>query len=282
MNVLRIVRLATAGLVIPGSMLAGTMFLAPTASGASAPTPPASITAVTTALNVMVPAYFGPPSSYWTTLNTEAAVIPNRLVAIANPNSGPGTAFQQSYGDAITALQAQTGRVVGYVATGYAAKSLATVETEIDSWYSWYPTINGIFFDEVANATGQEAYYQSLYNYVKTKNAAGLVVDNPGSTTQESYLYYNAARVADVICTFESASGFSTWSQASWTATYDRSNFYELPFNTSLSTYKAAVDHAYQQNAGWIYVTNDKLPNPWDTLPSYFVDEVNYIKSLYN
>lgn len=269
----------TAGVVIPGSMLAGTMLLAPTASGATAPD---TITAGTTALNVMVPAYFGPPSTAWTLLNTEAAVIPNRLVAIANPNSGPGSAFQQSYQNAITALQAQTGRAIGYVHTSYGARTLAVVEAEINSWYSWYPSVNGIFFDEVDNVTGHEAYYQTLYNYVKTKSATGLVVDNPGSNTLESYLFFNAARVTDVICTFESSSGFSSWTQSAWTAAYDRNNFYELPFNTSSSTYQAAVDRAYQQHAGWIYVTDDKLPNPWDTLPSYFAAEVNYIKSLYN
>ena len=31
---------------------------------------------------------------------------------------------------------------------------------------------------------------------------------------------------------------------------------------------------------GWIYVTDDGGSNPWDTLPGYWTNEVNYIRSL--
>src|ERR1051326_8941561 len=37
---------------------------------------------------------------------------------------------------------------------------------------------------------------------------------------------------------------------------------------------------AAARNAGWIYVTDDSGSNPWDTLPSYWTNEVNYIQSL--
>ena len=40
---------------------------------------------------------------------------------------------------------------------------------------------------------------------------------------------------------------------------------------------------AIGNNAGYIYITNDQLPNPWDTLPSYWAQEVSlieYINSL--
>ena len=40
-----------------------------------------------------------------------------------------------------------------------------------------------------------------------------------------------------------------------------------------------AVDRAVTRRSGWVYVTDDVLPNPWDTLPPYwnaFVSRVVY------
>lgn len=36
------------------------------------------------------------------------------------------------------------------------------------------------------------------------------------------------------------------------------------------------MDLAKKRNAGYVYVTNDDLPNPWDTLPpsGYWEDEL--------
>jgi len=40
-----------------------------------------------------------------------------------------------------------------------------------------------------------------------------------------------------------------------------------------------AIAWSKQRHAGWVYVTNDNLPNPWDTLPSdpYWSNELNAI-----
>jgi hypothetical protein len=41
-----------------------------------------------------------------------------------------------------------------------------------------------------------------------------------------------------------------------------------------------AITLSKQRNAGWVYVTNDVLPNPWDTLPAdpYWTKELDRIK----
>ena len=244
--------------------------------------------AASTNVNILVPAYFDPTTSAsaWSALNSAATKLPNRVVAIANPASGPGTVAQTSYTNAITSLQSNQGRVVGYVDTSYATRSLAIVKADIDSWFSFFPSINGIFFDQVSNTNDNTkiVYYQTLYNYVKSKRTSSLlVVHNPGTATLESYLVYNSARVSDIICTFESGINGLEWTQASWTSKYDRSNFYGLFYNVSdinvaSFDYGDIIDHAYQQNAGWVYVTNDNLPNPWDTIASYFSGEVSYIQ----
>jgi hypothetical protein len=38
-----------------------------------------------------------------------------------------------------------------------------------------------------------------------------------------------------------------------------------------------AVSQSLAQNVGWIYVTDAGLPNPYDTLPSYWSDEVSIV-----
>jgi hypothetical protein len=39
--------------------------------------------------------------------------------------------------------------------------------------------------------------------------------------------------------------------------------------------------HAFQQNVGWFYTTDDVLPNPWDTLPSWSEAMVDTIDASY-
>jgi hypothetical protein len=57
-----------------------------------------------------------------------------------------------------------------------------------------------------------------------------------------------------------------------WHANYDRRNFGVIPYGVS------ALDPAFvaaaRAKVGYIYVTNDSLPNPWDSVPVYFKDLV--------
>lgn len=38
-----------------------------------------------------------------------------------------------------------------------------------------------------------------------------------------------------------------------------------------------AIELAVKRNAGTIYVTDDVLPNPWDTLPTYWTNKLTAI-----
>jgi len=92
---------------------------------------------------------------------------------------------------------------------------------------------------------------------------------NPGTTTLKSYV-----GTLDSIIIYESAGtpSLSYPASATFYPSYSKSNFgflaYSVPsldtsFETSTSTY-----------VQWMYITNDGLSNPWDTLPSYFMNEV--------
>ncbi|MFZ1081400.1 MAG: spherulation-specific family 4 protein [Candidatus Kryptoniota bacterium] len=229
-------------------------------------------------MKVLVPAYFDPgTSNYWDRLAMRAAKMPGRLYAIANPDNGPGSSYESSYAAVIDTMQADSGKVIGYVWTNYGAVPLNTVESQIDKWYSFYPSINGIFLDGQANVTGEETYYLQLYNYIKQKSSSTLVVGNPGANTVESYLFYNGQRVTDVICIFETNTGFGTWTPASWVSGNSRDNFYVIPYNTPSNEWVTTVNRAASLNIGWIYCTDATLPNPYNTLPEYFEDFCNYI-----
>ena len=232
----------------------------------------------TISMKVLVPAYFDPSSSdYWHKLEAQAAMKPNQIYAIANKANGPGSKYDTSYAIVINNMHSNNGRVIGYVWTNYGAISLNIVKKDIDSWYSFYPSIDGIFLDGQASQTGKEDYYLELYNYIKQKNSTSLVVSNPGINTIENYLIYNGQRVSDVICIFENYEGFDTWKPASWCKKYSNDNFYVLPYNSGPSQYINRVNRAASLNIGWIYCTDDNGANPWDVLPSYFEDFCNYL-----
>ncbi len=228
-------------------------------------------------IKIMVPAYFDPSSStYWDSLKVQSSKFPDRIYAIANPSSGPGKSFNSAYAAVIDSMHGNSGHVIGYVWTNYGRTTINKVESLIDTWYSFYPTIDGIFFDGMASSSGKESFYQTLYNYVKQKNSAALVVGNPGTNTLETYLYYNGSRVADVLCIFETT-GFNTWVPSSWCSNYSRTNFYAIPYDIPDTEWVSTVDRASSLNIGWIYVTDANTPNPYNTLPSYFDEECSYV-----
>jgi hypothetical protein len=228
-------------------------------------------------MNVLVPAYFDPSSSdCWSRMSTQAEKMSGRLYAIANKDSGPGS-YDSTYTNAINSMHANTGKVIGYVYTNYGAIGIDAVKSDIDKWYSYYPTLDGIFLDCQDNVTGKEAYYIEIYNYIKQKDSTALVVSNPGTNTIENYLVYNGQRVSDVDCIFEVNTGFNSWIPSSWCSKYSSDNFYVIPYNTPSNEYVGVVNRAHQLNVGWIYCTNSTLPNPYNTLPTYFEEFCNYI-----
>ena len=116
-------------------------------------------------MGIVVPAYFY-PGSLWTSMNWAAGRVP--LVAIMNPNSGPGAAQNPDYVAAVNALRASGGKVIGYVSTAYTARGTNVVMADIDRYFSWY-AVDGIFLDEFTNDadTNHLNYYAALHQYIQ-------------------------------------------------------------------------------------------------------------------
>jgi hypothetical protein len=229
-------------------------------------------------LGIMVPSYFYPsPPTLWNSMSNAATLVP--LIAILNPDSGPGASQDANYVGATTNLQAAGGKVIGYVATGYTTTNLLTAEANIDLYFSFYP-VNGIFLDEMANDvdTNHVNYYAALYQYIKAKGAALIVVGNPGTTTQEAYL---TRPTVDTLMTFEDGTGYPGYVPDTWVTNHLARQFCHVPYNiTNAVTMTNYVNLAVSRNAGWIYITDAKGGNPYNKLPSYWTNEVNYVRSL--
>jgi hypothetical protein len=233
-------------------------------------------------LRVLVPAYFYPfPGSPWDRLTLASERHPGLIWAIGNPASGPGASPDPTYVTTFQNFQSRHGRLLGYVTSSYGTKPLAALGPEIDLWFQWYG-VDGVFVDEMDNTPGaHEAYYNALYDSVLAAHPGALVVSNPGTSTSLDYLDGAFGRCTDVVCVFENSTPFASWSADPWMLARPRREFYALPYATSAAEWTARVDHAFQQRIGWFYTTDDVLPNPWDTLPSYFEAMVAYIERRY-
>ena len=229
------------------------------------------------AVNILLPAYFYPSSdpnqSFWDEMT--AAAGPVGITAIMNPGNGPGLSVNSDYTTAVDAFRAAGGKVLGYAHTSYGARPQAEVLSEVASYASFY-NIDGIFLDEMSNQSVDLAYYHSLYSSIKLTNPGYRIFGNPGTNTLESYL-----TAADVLVTFENQTGYDAYTPDTWTNNYSADHFAHLLYNVSgEAAMLENVALAADRNVGYLYITNDILPNPWDTLPHYWNAEVSAVAAV--
>lgn len=136
-------------------------------------------------------------SGYEKLIDAKKAHPLTSIIAILNPNNGPGGGKDEHWTNVVHNLQNAGVKVIGYVATGYAGVSQDSIKAQIDNYYSWY-NLNGVFLDEVS--PDNHDYYKDLANYAKSSNISSTVVLNPGASVPSSY-----SDAADVIIIFENA-----------------------------------------------------------------------------
>jgi hypothetical protein len=79
----------------------------------------------------------------------------------------------------------------------------------------------------------------------------------------------------------DDGTNYPGFTPSSWVALYPAQQFVHLPYDVATAmTMSNYVGLAVSRNAGWIYITDDTLPNPYDTLPTYWTNEVNLVRSL--
>ena len=216
---------------------------------------------------VIVPLYSHPDES-WDKLIHEKSYKPVPIIAIINPDNGPGTKNYE-FVAGIQKLQRAGITVLGYVYTDYGSRDTSSVMSDISSYENWYH-VNGIFFDEMSHSPGLETYYANLTKYVKDLGM-DTTVGNPGVDTIPSYV-----GTVDNMVIYENSSLPSLEFLDGWHSNYDKSNFSIISYNISNmnSTYiKLASKHV-----GNIYITDQSNPNPWEKLSSHFDELMSILK----
>lgn len=254
-------------------------------------------------LGVLVPAYFSAgATSPWADLlsgaNTSHPDVP--MAAIVKPATGVDakgvvTAPDSDLATAITSFRALgTHRALAYVATGAGsgARSVADLKAVIDSYLAHYPMLDGFFLDEMATGSDRLAFYRELYQYIKGRAPALVVVGNPAAFPDASYAD-PLIGAADVLVTYEGNAaayqGLDPQPASTWV--------YAKPNNAqAMLVHSAASCTAMQQalgsanrpraNTGWVFASDQPVGAPWATLPSYWikllatVDALNQKRSL--
>jgi hypothetical protein len=214
------------------------------------------------AQNLAVPSYFR-PGPLWQRLQAGAPAVG---LVVMNPENGPADQRDHRYAEQVRQSQAAGLRVLGYVYTRYAdgSRSVEAVRDAIDRYYDWYG-VDGIVFDEVSTDRSRLPYYATLNAYVKARAPTAVTVINPGTRTRECYM-----DVADIVVTFEGpyTAYLARYTAPDWVARYPPSRFWHVVHSTPrMEDMLTAVQLSKARRAGWIYVTDDLMPNPWDTLP---------------
>ena len=222
-------------------------------------------------------------------------------VLVANVLNGPDAKVNTDWDTAIKSAAAGGKRIIGYVRTGYLGVSkqqfktrlgsgrlsdwVAQIEQDVDMWYKLYPGLmGGIFFDEGWNGCGtavNDNLYAGLYEYINTntkrKYPGAYTVLNPGDFMPKCF-----ENSADTLLTFESSFerylDDSIYTPNGWEAE-DPRKIWHIIYKVPKSEIGRVAALARQRGAGYIEITDDIMPNPYDNLPGadYMQDALNAV-----
>src|SRR2546422_8419476 len=213
---------------------------------------------------LVIPLYTDPSTGTWAVvLNAKLAHPSVPITVVINPNNGPGTYPELGYLAGIKAFQAAGIIVLGYMATGYAKTYIGLVQHDLYAYWSWY-ALDGIMFDEMSDSMMDQDYYSTLNAYVKQIGMT-YTMGNPGTSVPMGLI-----GTLDSLAIYESP-GYPAISVLSQYSAYPKMNFAAIAIGVPLNTAFLASASPY---VGWVWVTNDSLPNPYDSLPSYFASLV--------
>ncbi len=187
-----------------------------------------------------------------------------------------GSSPNSDYVRGLQDLRSSGVNLLGYVWTDYGRRDLEEVKADLDLYRNYY-NVNGIFFDEASASARDFNYYKELYNYVAKTNQLSTVVLNHG--TQPDSVYVSDLPNANLVI-FENNKGWETAPNPP--SGHNPNRFSSLMYSVNdPEVMRNYIDTAVSRNVGYVYVTEDgEDGNPWDGIPSYWQQEVDYIDSL--
>lgn len=230
-------------------------------------------------LRLIVPAYFYPAEkglAQWKRLIDSSEKAP--LVAIVNPDSGPGKRIDPSYTQLFELSRGRPITLIGYVTFSYAKRPISAIKADVDSWLQFYPEVQGIFFDEQPSGVEHVAFAAECFAYARSRIDRAAVVTNPGIPCAREYL---AGRDCPTACLFEHETGFDTLQFPEWISRVPRERIYTLHYSVKgVPQMQKFLEAAVSKGAGSVYITDRLMPNPWDGLPAYWDDQVDAVARL--
>ena len=252
-----------------GAMLASSMLIGNAAVPANAqPTPPS--------VSLAVPAYFN-DDALWDRVLAAPAV---RYV-IGHPDApvaGKTYTADKVLLDRLSQAKAKGKSTLVYVTAGYDKVGWQAVADKIDLVLLAYPEVDGVFIDEINYDECDK--YKALtggiggVSGVRGRHPGKVVVLNAGAPMLNCYEgladgYLNLERAdKDVTAWIDNVNLPGNFSAYSWMFKAERrSQIWQMVHSVSSTNVKATIDSALTRNASVLYVTNDVLPNPYDSLP---------------
>jgi hypothetical protein len=230
-------------------------------------------------LRLLVPAYIYPADEgrkEWQRLIDAASKA--EIVAIANPNSGPGEERNIDYAAVFTEASSRGIKLVGYVSTDYGKRPQDKIKDDVDTWLRFYPQIRGFFFDQQPRESQQAVRFAELRDYVTGKLRNAIVITNPGVPCDQAYLDQG---VSNVTCVFVNYQGFEQFELPATLQSFDPARFAAMPYNISdIETMRTVVKDAIIKRIGYLYISDAKPPNQWGKLPGYWEAEVDAISRV--
>lgn len=229
------------------------------------------------ARTLLVPAYFYPAGKglkEWDRLIASGRKAP--ILAIANPASGPGEKPDPLYTAVLTRAEESGIVLIGYVSTRYAKRPAEQIIDDLRRWPRFYPQVRGFFLDEQAGAAASVPFYENLAVHARRILPKARIMANPGTTCEAAYV---ARKTSDVVCLFEGpASGFPAWKPPRWTADVPADHFAAIAYDVPRPDAMHRILREWRaKRFGVVYVTDARGENPYDRLPGYWEDEVQFV-----
>lgn len=212
------------------------------------------------------------------------------LTVIFNPNNGPGAGLVDpnyvndlGQGPLVDLLTTKT-PVYGYIATGFGNRNILEVQADIDQynnpvyWRGLNIQLAGYFIDQMSNDLEKVGYYQAVKDYINLLDSSAKVMGNPGvsstinPSSQIQFTVDDYADSMDTIVVYEDfAANYELgYIAPAWLIGRPANAFgHIIHTTTDLQQMTEFFDLAIERNAGFLYITDDVLDNPYDQLPIF-------------
>ena len=197
-------------------------------------------------------------------------------VVVMNTLQSPGAAA------AVAEYRGAGKRVFAYFAAGYAPsgangispKSLSQLQSTANSILTAYPTIDGLFLDEVLNndsagCTAPAAFYAGFYGWFKSVYPAKSLILNPGTALCSSF-----AGAADIFLIYENRLGFYRSAfeayfalpDFDWLRALPNSQVWSIIYGVPVADMGGLLDEMAGY-AGIVTVLSDNADHPYSNVP---------------